>query len=250
MLKSFKLLTALAITAFLTATTISPAFAQTTKVMWGKTELKLGQSGRVTVIKPTKLYTIGKDNSLSESRTVNKGEEFRVYQYKNQNGGLYGLGGGLFVKKDSNIKYETPSKSKLDLVKNGASESYYGEWIINKVQAYGVGTYSSEDAESLLGKSLTFTANKANYFGDQPSDIEKVATNPIYTETIISESDFVANYRIPVDLLGIKAPTITEINVSDSNGHVSTLIIKDDNTLIISGGGTYFELIRKISKNQ
>ena len=131
----------------------------------------------------------------------------------------------------------------------GASESYYGEWIIHQVQAYGIGTYSREDAESLLGKTLIFTANKASYFGDHPSAIEKVATNPIYTETIISESDFVEKYRIPFDLLGIKAP-ITEINVSDSNGHVSTFFIKDDNTLIISGGGTYFELIRKVSKNQ
>ena len=77
-----------------------------------------------------------------------------------------------------------------------------------------------------------------------------MATNPIYTETIISESDFVEKYRIPFDLLGLKGPTITEINVSDSNGHVSTFFIKDDNTLIISGGGTYFELIRKVSKKQ
>lgn len=130
----------------------------------------------------------------------------------------------------------------------GASESYYGEWIINKVQAYGIGTYSSEDAESLFGKSLTFTAIKASYFGSKPSHIEEVLTNPIYTETIISERDFVVNHRIPFDNLGIKAP-ITEINVSDSNGYVFTFFIKDDNTLIIFGGGTYFELIRKVSKN-
>ena len=71
MLKLSKILTVLAITASLTATTISPAFAQT-KVMWGKTELKIGQSGKVTVMKLTKLYTIGKDNSLYESRTVKK----------------------------------------------------------------------------------------------------------------------------------------------------------------------------------
>ena len=88
----------------------------------------------------------------------------------------------------------------------GASESYYGEWIINQVQAYGVGTYSVEDAESLLGKSLIYTADKASHFGDNPSDIVKVATNPIYTETIIPESDFVEKYRIPVDLLGLKTP--------------------------------------------
>ena len=130
-----------------------------------------------------------------------------------------------------------------------ASESYFGEWIINQVQAYGVGTYSREDTESLLGKRLIYTAAKASYFGDHPSSIEKVATNPIYTETIRSESDFVEQNRIPFDFLGIKAP-ITEIHVSDSNGHVATFFIKDDNTLIITGGGTYFELIRKVSKKQ
>ena len=130
------------------------------------------------------------------------------------------------------------------LDQNKVVESYYGEWIIKQVQASGVGTYSSKDVESLLGKSLTFTANKASYFGDKPSDIVKVATNPIYTKTNIPESDFVEKHRIPFDNLGLKAP-ITEINVSDSKVHVSTFFIKDDNTLIISGGGTYFELIRK-----
>lgn len=130
----------------------------------------------------------------------------------------------------------------------GASESYYGEWIINKVQAYGIGTYSVEDAESLLGETLIFTADKASYFGERPVAIEKVATNPIYTETIISERDFEVGYRIPFESLGIKVP-ITEINVSDSNGYVSSFFIKDDNTLIITGGGTFFELIRKVSKN-
>ena len=72
-----------------------------------------------------------------------------------------------------------------------------------------------------------------------------MTTNPIYTETIIPESDFVEKYRIPFDLLGLKAP-IKEINVSDSKGYVATFFIKDDNTLIIFGGGTYFELIRKV----
>ena len=165
--------------------------------------------------------------------------------------GLISLTGCSFVTNDE-ANNDTGTKEEVNSgvvtePNQGASESYYGEWIINQVQAYGVGTYSSEDAESLLGKSLTFTANKASYFGDQPSDIEKVATNPIYTKRILSESDFVAEYRIPFDLLGIKAPTITEINVSDSNGPVATFLIKDDNTLIIAGGGTYFELIRKVS---
>lgn len=88
------------------------ASAETTKVMWGKTELKKGQIGKVTVLSNTNLL----DNNLKSVRTVKKGEEYRVYSYKSTNGGLYGLGGGLFVKKGSSIKYETPSKSKLALL--------------------------------------------------------------------------------------------------------------------------------------
>ena len=168
--------------------------------------------------------------------------------------GLISLTGCSFATNDE-ASNDTGTKEEVrsDVVTEPnqvVSEPYYGEWIINLVQAYGVGTYSGEDAESLVGKTLIFTADKVSYFGDQLSNVGKVATNPTYTETIISESDFVAKYRIPFDLLGIKAPTITEINVSDSNGHVSTFFIKDDNTLIITGGGTYFELIRKVSKNQ
>ena len=165
--------------------------------------------------------------------------------------GLISLTGCSFVTNDQ-ANNDTGTKEEVNSgvvtePNQGASEPYFGEWIINQVQAYGVGTYSREDAESLLGKTLIFTADKASYFGDHPSTIEKVATNPIYTETIIPESDFVEKYRIPFDLLGLEGPTFTEIDVSDSNGPVSAFLIKDDNTLIIFGGGTYFELIRKVS---
>ena len=122
---------------------------------------------------------------------------------------------------------------------------YYGEWVINLVQAYGVGTYSKEDAESLIGKSVKFSAGSATNFGDSVSDIDKESNNPDYTETVLSESDFVTNYRIPFEKLGIEGDTVTEINVTDSNGFVSTFFVKDENTLIIFGGGTYFELVRK-----
>src|SRR4051812_40718813 len=103
--------------------------------------------------------------------------------------GLIGLTGYSFVTSDE-ANNDTGTKEEVNsgVVTEpepiqGASESYFGEWIINQVQAYGVGTYSREDAESLLGKTLIFTADKASYFGDHPSTIEKVATNPIYTES-------------------------------------------------------------------
>lgn len=147
------------------------------------------------------------------------------------------------------VPAETPSLSEASgensTVPANQMPVYYGDWIINQVQAFGIGTFSGKDAESLIGKSLSFTADKSSRFGDQLSDIGKVADNPTYTEAIIAESDFVANYRIPFNNLGIKADAVMEVSVSNSEGPISTFFVKDDNTLIIFGGGTYFELVRK-----
>jgi bla regulator protein BlaR1 len=124
-------------------------------------------------------------------------------------------------------------------------EVFYGDWVINSVLAYGsAGTYSSEVAESLVGKSLSFSADKATCFGDEPSYLEKVAKNPVYMATDISSSDFVSNYRMTFDKLGLKGDSVTEITAVDSERNGCTFFIKDNDTLIIYGGGTYFELIR------
>ena len=82
----------------------------------GKTELKLGQIGKVTILSNATLVKMS-NGSLSTTRQLKKGEEFRVYSYKSNHGGLYGVGGGSFIQKNSKIKYETPSKSKLSLLK-------------------------------------------------------------------------------------------------------------------------------------
>lgn len=86
------------------------------KVMWGKTELKLGQIGKVTILHDTKLVKLESNGTLTTIRPLEKGEEYRVYSYKSSQGGLFGVGGGNFIKKDTSIKYETPSKSKLALL--------------------------------------------------------------------------------------------------------------------------------------
>ncbi|MFJ5770291.1 hypothetical protein [Psychrobacillus sp. NPDC093180] len=90
--------------------------ASTNKVMWGKTALKQGQIGKVTILADTNLVKIGSNGSLNKVRTLKKGEEYRVYTYKGTNGGLYGLGASSYVQKGAQVKYETPSKSKLALL--------------------------------------------------------------------------------------------------------------------------------------
>ena len=96
-----------------------------------------------------------------------------------------------------------------------------------------------------MDQSVNFSTDEASGFGDQLSDISKVITNPVYKKSTISESDFITNYRMTFDMLGIESDDISEIFVSDSEGNGFILFIKDDNTLIIYGGDTYFELVRK-----
>ena len=88
--------------------------AATSKVMWGKTELKLGQIGKVTILQNVPLVKMDKNGGLTTVRGLKKGDEFRVYSYRQ---GLYGVGGGQYINRnDVSVKYETPSKSKLALL--------------------------------------------------------------------------------------------------------------------------------------
>lgn len=114
---------------FILLMAILPVGSASAKVMWGKTELKNGQIGKITVLKNTQLWQYGKDKkSLVEVRNLKKGEEYRVYTYKGDFGGVYGVGGSSFIKKSSSIKYETPSKVKLQaLGVNIAERTYKGE---------------------------------------------------------------------------------------------------------------------------
>ncbi|WP_313803231.1 N-acetylmuramoyl-L-alanine amidase [Cytobacillus sp.] len=85
------------------------------KLMWGKTEFKKGQIGRVTILKPINLWKDSKDGKLEfTGRVLEPGEEFRVYGFRDKHGGQYDVGGGQWVTKmDGYIKYETPSKALL-----------------------------------------------------------------------------------------------------------------------------------------
>lgn len=48
------------------------ADAATNKVMWGKTELKQGQIGKVTILADTNLVKVGSNGSLNKVRTLKK----------------------------------------------------------------------------------------------------------------------------------------------------------------------------------
>ena len=129
MKKIFKSVAMLVMAVFLVSSfSVSSAFAASDsakncvpkKVMWGKTELKSGQLGKVTILKETKLFSL-KDNKLVAAKSLPAKGEFRVYSFKKvDNSDIYGVGGGQYIKKDNSIKYETPSKRKLAELKAAA----------------------------------------------------------------------------------------------------------------------------------
>lgn len=99
---------------FIELTSIKPKII----VMWGNSELKRGQIGRITVQKPINLWKRDRYNKLQFVRILKPGEQYRVYTYDKLYGGQYGLGGGYYVTKmPTHIKYETPSKQLLNKLK-------------------------------------------------------------------------------------------------------------------------------------
>ncbi len=125
-------------------------------------------------------------------------------------------------------------------------KEYYGQWTVEKVLAYGqAGTYSSEDAEKLVGRSLSFFDDEAVIINDRPADSPLAVKNPEYQEAVTSAGDFAADFRMTFDQLGITEDSVTvvSVNASDTAGGC-LLLIKDSNNVILAAGGTYFELVK------
>ncbi len=138
----------------------------------------------------------------------------------------------------------SPTESPADT--NSNANEYFGQWTVEKVLAYGqVGTYSSEDAEKLVGKSLSFSDTEAVIINDQPAASPVALNSPEYEEGSLSASDFTANFNMTFAQLDISADTVTEVVVSGAEAVGGcSLFLKDSDTMILIAGGTYFQLAR------
>lgn len=123
--------------------------------------------------------------------------------------------------------------------------SYYGKWTAQKVLAYGIGTYSNDEAGKMIGKSLTLSEEEAGVLTDQLSDDVKVIHSPEYQERTISEEDFQADYRMSFDALGISANSAVEVHVTGSDGGGGVFLVKDSSTIVMIAGGTFFEITKQ-----
>lgn len=123
--------------------------------------------------------------------------------------------------------------------------SFYGRWKINKAAAFApVGTYSTEDIEQLLNREVTFTETSATGFGDSPEYLNTSIVNPKYNQTTILKADFEQNNRVTFEQLDISGDSIIEVVASDDDGNRTIFYIKDQDTLLLYGGGVFIELVR------
>jgi len=123
--------------------TIYPEQSQAATVYWDGVELKKGQIGRVTVMKPINLWK-RTASGIEFERVLQPGEKYRVYRIDDLYGGQYGVGGNLYITKIPKlVKYETPSASKKKLLDCGQAclvdsivvlPKEYNEASVNKIK--------------------------------------------------------------------------------------------------------------------
>lgn len=120
-----------------------------TRIWWDGAELKVGQIGRLTVLKNTDLYKLD-GSKESFSRTLKAGETYRIYAFKP---GKLSVGGGYFVDRDTKVKYETPSKAKL------AQVACKKQAIENEAKSISIGN-SKSAVEQKLGAPKRVALNE------------------------------------------------------------------------------------------
>lgn len=129
-------------------------------------------------------------------------------------------------------------------IQNG--EIFYGKWVIKKVSGNGKGgTYDNDNLKEILGKNLSFSKEQSSCFGDDASYLNNVVKNPTYKKTTVTADSFLKYWGVPISNTGISSNTVTEVEIDDAKDFPACIFfIKDDNTLILYGGGTFFELSR------
>ncbi|EWG10034.1 hypothetical protein [Cytobacillus firmus] len=169
------------------------------KVWWDGIELKPGQIGRLTIKKDTPLFKLnGEKRTLS--RTLKAGEFYRIYAFKP---GLLSVGGGYFVERDSRVTYQTPSKTKLEQVKQIQVCT-----IANKSRA----TFTLKDSKGISYKVYAVGSNEQKAYGSFSSS---ATWNSVWAG--ISEGDvlYKGNYKLYLQKQNSPVIADTGIQIKD-----------------------------------
>lgn len=83
---------------------------------------------------------------------------------------------------------------------------------------------------------------KATYTNEKASFGAEEILNPEYTEQDMTNTDFFNNYRTQLSDLGIEAESVRMVSINNWTNAGSTLIIKDEQTVIFLWDGNYYEM--------
>ena len=149
--------------------------------------------------------------------------------------------------KDEDAKESIKSEDKKDeTIKNKEEDEkfYFGEWKINKYIYAGIGINDKEQIEGIIGKTVSFSNESANYFENHLVDKMNTIKNPSYKETEVEVQEYLNGYKASNDVVGFQGNNVQKIDIMDGNQAVVMSLIKDDNRLLIHIPGVFLELER------
>ena len=149
--------------------------------------------------------------------------------------------------KDEDAKASIKSEDKKDEpIKNKEEDEkfYFGEWKINKYTGAGIGVNDKEQIEGIIGKTVSFSNESANYFENHLLDKMNTIKNPSYKETEVEVQEYLNGYKASNDVVGFQGNNVQKIDIMDGNQAVVMSLIKDNNKLLIHLPGVFLELER------
>ncbi len=127
-----------------------------------------------------------------------------------------------------------------------ASKLYYGTWNVTSNTYFApVSALSPEEVTQLQGTTITYEENRLLWNGE-------VCDAPSYQENIETIEDFGLDYNnhLTFSDLGLTGSEATAVMVDNWDDFGNYFYVKDENTLIISYNGVFFEASRVLNGNQ
>ena len=120
------------------------------------------------------------------------------------------------------------------------AEPFFGSWRVTGASTPGVAAASSETAQGSAGTAVEFSARSASY-GDNR------CSGPSYTRRWLSPATFLEAYGVDPRQLSLSGQQIEFVDVTCESGALnqgSTLIVRDDGTMLTVWDGAFYVLGR------
>lgn len=117
--------------------------------------------------------------------------------------------------------------------------SYFGRWVIGPAFVVHSSPLSDQEIDALVGQPVAFS--------DIQVRIGREACRPRYRVEAISTEEFIWRCRMKPIEVGISGDFVTEIDIEDTAATTpfATVFVKDNDHLILTFEGVYFELRRE-----